>query len=83
MKRIYLLFTLPLLVVLASCSERSESTGNTYVDNGDKYYERSNLKEASIMYRRALQKNMKNSKAWYKLGLINLRNSALGEGEAI
>lgn len=80
MKCIYLPFVLPLLAILASCTTDPKVQSSRYVDNGNTYYGRQKYKEASIMYRRALQKDMKNANAWYKLGLINLMNSALGEG---
>jgi tetratricopeptide (TPR) repeat protein len=77
---IRLLYTAPLLVVLASCSTDPKVRSNNDVKKGNGYYERGRTKEASIMYRHALQKNLKNIEAWYKLGLINLGNGALGEG---
>src|SRR3982074_3235417 len=58
-----------LLGLLTGCP----SDPNSYVDKGHKYYDRGKYKEASIMYRRALNKDMRYSDAWYRLGLTNMR----------
>lgn len=73
MKRVRWLLCLALLLVLSSCSSSPER----YVENGNKYFSKGKYKEASIMYRRALQKNPKFWQAWYRLGLTNLK---LGNG---
>jgi tetratricopeptide (TPR) repeat protein len=79
MKRIHLFFILPLLALLAACSTDPKVQSARYVANGNKYYDRGKYKEASIMYRRALQKDMKNAEAWYRLGLLNQKQGAIGE----
>lgn len=68
-----------LLAVLVGCASDPKAESVSYVGKGNKYYERGKPKEASIYYRRALQKNQKNAEAWYKLGLINYANGAVGE----
>ncbi len=80
MKYFNLLFAVPALVILASCTTDPKVQSSRYVANGNKYQERGQGKQASIMYRRALQKNMKNADAWYKLGLFNLDQNNFGEG---
>ena len=60
---------LVLLVVLAGCSRDPKSL----VATGNKYFDRGKYKEASIMYRRALQKNRKFADAWYRLGLVDAK----------
>ena len=80
MKYSNLLFAVPALVILASCTTDPKVQSSRYVANGNKYQERGQSKQASIMYRRALQKNMKNADAWYKLGLFNLDQNNFGEG---
>jgi tetratricopeptide (TPR) repeat protein len=64
-----LFVVIPLLGLLAGCS----SDPKKYVENGNKYYGRGKYKEASIMYRRALNKDMRYSDAWYRLGLTNIK----------
>jgi tetratricopeptide (TPR) repeat protein len=58
-----------LLGLLTGCRSDSKS----YVAKGSKYYDRGKYKEASIMYRKALAKDMRYSEAWYRLGLTNLK----------
>ena len=81
MKRFQFIISLFALVVLAGCNSDPKVQSDRYVSNGDKYFDRGKYKEASIMYRRALQKNMKNPAAWYKLGLIGVKTGA-GETRA-
>ena len=73
MKRPILLCILPLVLALASCSRDPKVVRQRYVDNGNKYFDRGKYKEASIMYRRALQKDLRFGEAWYRLGLTNLK----------
>ena len=40
--------------------------------NGNKYYQNGRYKEASILYRRALQLDPKSGEAYYRLGLVQL-----------
>src|SRR6266850_4300460 len=58
-----------LLGLLTGC----RSDPKSYVAKGNKYYDRAKYKEASIMYRRALNKDMRYSDAWYRLGLTNMK----------
>src|SRR5437667_5304292 len=58
-----------LLGLLTGC----RSDPKKYVANGNKYYDRGKYKEASIMYRRALGKDMRSGDAWYRLGLTNMK----------
>ena len=79
MKHPNLLFILPLAFVLSSCSRDPKVVRQRYMDNGNKYFDRGKYKEASIMYRRALQKDMRFGDAWYRLGLTNLKLGLYGE----
>ena len=72
MKRASRLLLLPLLLLLCSCNRDPVAAAKKYVDNGNKYFDKGKYKEASIMYRRALQKSMISGEAWYRLGLANL-----------
>ena len=62
---------LPLLVWLAGCSTDPRAVSRKYVENGNAYFSRGKYKEASLLYRRALQKDGKYAEAWYRLGLTN------------
>src|SRR5882762_7633228 len=64
-----------LLALLTGC----RSDPKKYVANGNKYYDRGKYKEASIMYRRALNKDMRYGDAWYRLGLTNMKLSLFPE----
>jgi tetratricopeptide (TPR) repeat protein len=68
---------LALVIVLAGCSRDPVTQSQRLVESGNKFYAKGKYKEASIMYRRALQKNQKNGDAYYRLGLAALR---LGQG---
>jgi len=72
-------FMAPLLVLLAACSTDPKLVCKKYVDNGNKYFDRGKYQEASIMYRRALNKDMRFADAWYHLGLTNLKLAMYGE----
>jgi tetratricopeptide (TPR) repeat protein len=73
MKRVPLLLVTPLLFLLAACNTDPKAASKKYVDNGNKYFNRGKYKEASIMYRRALNKDARYGEAWYRLGLTNLQ----------
>jgi tetratricopeptide (TPR) repeat protein len=49
------------------------------VNNGNKFFEKAKYKEASIMYRRALQKDLKSGEAYYRLGLTEIKLLAFGD----
>ncbi len=67
-------FFLALLVITApSCSRDPEVIKRKYVENGNRYFERGKYKEASIMYRSALKKDMRYAEAYYRLGLTHLK----------
>jgi tetratricopeptide (TPR) repeat protein len=72
-KRVPLLAVTPLLLLLAACNTDPKAASRKYVDNGNKYFNRGKFKEASIMYRRALNKDGRYGEAWYRLGLTNLQ----------
>src|SRR5579864_7237055 len=72
-RRFLICFVVPLLAVLAACNTDPKVACKKYVANGNKYFDRGKFKEASIMYRRALSKDMRYADAWYHLGLTDLR----------
>src|SRR5258706_1091479 len=78
-KRAGLFVVASLLGLLAGCSFDPKVAAKKYVANGNKYYDRGKYKEASIMCRRALSKDMRNADAWYQLGLTNMKLNILPE----
>ncbi|MBI3679722.1 MAG: tetratricopeptide repeat protein [Acidobacteria bacterium] len=62
-----------LLVAAASCSRDPEKAKKAYVDRGNDYFKKGKYKEASIMYRSALKKDLRYGEAYYRLGLTDLR----------
>lgn len=67
------LLAISLLLGLAGCNLDPEAAKLRFVDRGNQYYEQSKYKEASIMYRNALKKDMKYGEAYYRLGLVHKR----------
>lgn len=68
MRRIALLI-LPLLAALLGCTLDPEASKQRLLETGNKYYENGKYKEASIIYRRAIQKDRRFGEAYYRLGL--------------
>ena len=65
-----------LCIVLTGCHDPLSIREKCF-RNGNKFYERGKYKEASILYRRALQLDARFADAWYHLGLTNEK---LGQG---
>ncbi len=68
-----------LLLVLASCNRDPKVQAQRYVDNGNKFFAKAKYKEAAIMYRKALSKDLKFSEAYYRLALTDLKLGAPGD----
>ena len=68
-----ILSCLLVLAVSVSCSRDPNVIKARYLQNGNKYFERGKYKEASIMYRTALQKDAKYGEAYYRLALTDLK----------
>ena len=70
-------------LTLVSCSRDPNVAKKRYLENGDKYFTKGKYKEASIMYRNALQKDQRYGLAYYKLAQTDLKlgrmANALGE----
>jgi tetratricopeptide (TPR) repeat protein len=70
-------------LTLVSCSRDPNVAKKRYLENGNRYFARGKFKEASIMYRNALQKDQRYGSAYYHLALTDLKLSripnALGE----
>jgi tetratricopeptide (TPR) repeat protein len=68
-----------LLLILAACSRDPKVQAQRYVDNANKFFAKGKFKEASILYRRALQKDLRFGEAYYRLGLTDLKLGAYGD----
>jgi tetratricopeptide (TPR) repeat protein len=70
-------------LTLVSCSRDPNVAKKRYLENGNRYFARGKFKEASIMYRNALQKDQRYGPAYYHLALTDLKlgriPNALGE----
>ncbi len=79
MKSFKFLLVLILAIAAVSCSRDPKVQAQRYVDNGNKFFAKAKYKEASIMYRRALQKDLRFGEAYYRLGLAELKVLAFGD----
>jgi tetratricopeptide (TPR) repeat protein len=77
--RIQFLVLLGLIAFLAACNRDPKVQAARYLDNGNKFFAREKFKEASIMYRRALQKDLRYGEAYYRLGLTELKLQAYAD----
>ena len=68
-----LFLLLPLALTVASCSRDPKVQAQRYLANGNKFFEKNKYKEASIMYRRALQRDLRFGEAYYRLGLTDIK----------
>jgi len=70
-------------LTLVSCNRDPNVAKKRYLENGNKYFAKGKFKEASIMYRNALQKDQRYGPAYYRLAQTDLRlgriPNALGE----
>ena len=64
---------LPVVFFAASCSRDPQVQAKRYVENGNKFFDKAKYKEASIMYRRALQRDLRDGEAYYRLGLADIK----------
>jgi tetratricopeptide (TPR) repeat protein len=62
-----------LLLFTAACSRDPNVLKKKYLDSGNKYFEQKKYKEASIMYRNAINKDKRYGEAYYKLALTDLQ----------
>lgn len=73
MRLIKLILVLTLALFAASCNRDPKVARQKFLDSGNRYFNNGKYKEASIMYRRSLQKDMRFGEAYYRLGLCELR----------
>ncbi|HKE28443.1 MAG TPA: tetratricopeptide repeat protein [Bryobacteraceae bacterium] len=79
--RLIRLAPLPMLgfVVLVGCSRDPNVVKHRYLESGNRYFAKGKYKEAAIMYKDALQKDLLFGPAHYKLALTSLK---LGQATA-
>lgn len=68
-----------LALLAAACSTDPNVVKKKYLDSGNKYYDKGKYKEALIMYRNALRKDMKYGEAYYRAALTELKLGRIGE----
>lgn len=68
-----------LLVSLTACNRDPNAAKKKYVENGNKYFKREKYKEALIMYRNALKRDLKYGEAYYRSALAELKLKRWGE----
>lgn len=70
-------------LAMVACSRDPNAAKKRYLENGNKYFAKGKYKEASIMYRNALQKDQRYGPAYYHLAQTDLKlgriPNALGE----
>jgi len=72
MKNRVLSALLVLLCAVVACNRDPNVAKKRYVDGGNKYYENGKYKEALIMYRKALQRDLKYGEAYYRSALAEI-----------
>src|SRR5579864_4587325 len=72
---------LPLLVLLllASCNRDPKVQAQRELENANKFFAKAKYREAALMYKRALQKDMRFGEAYYRLALTELKLSNYGD----
>src|SRR5437588_3205165 len=69
-------FLASLLVVLCftvACNTDPNVAKKKYVDRGNRYFEKAKYKEALIMYRNALRKDLRYGEAYYRSALTEIK----------
>ena len=68
-----ILLILPLLALAAGCNRDPEAAQQKLINTGNKYFNSEHYREASIIYRRAIQKDRRYGEAYYRLGLAEVK----------
>lgn len=63
---------------LTGCGD-SEAGKKRLLETGNKYYDSGKFKEASIIYRKVLQKDQRYGEAYYRLGLSEIKQGRYGD----
>jgi len=78
MKRAWLIVAAACILLMA-CNRDPRAMRDKCIASGNKYFQNGKYKEASILYRRALQFDPKSGEAYYRLGLVDLALREYGE----
>lgn len=78
MNRAARLCLIPLVILAIGCSRDPVVRSQHDVENGNRFFDRAKYKEASILYKKAIQKDPKNGEAHYRLGLSELKQQNFG-----
>src|SRR5580658_8305055 len=81
MQRCKLLRFLPILILLllASCTRDPKVQAQQALEQGNKFFGKERYREAAIMYRRALQKDLRFGEGYYRLALTEIKLGNYGE----
>src|SRR5579864_6887014 len=72
MRRVCFPVAATVCLFLMACNRDPQAMRDKCVRSGNKYFQNGKYKEASILYRRALQFDPKSGEAYYRLGLVDL-----------
>jgi tetratricopeptide (TPR) repeat protein len=67
------------LLVLAGCTRDPKAQAQRNLEMGNKFFARTKYREAAIMYKRAIQKDMRFGEAYYRLALTELKLGSYGD----
>jgi tetratricopeptide (TPR) repeat protein len=67
------------LCLVTACNRDPNVAKMKYVENGNRYYNNGKYKEALIMYRNALKRDLRFGEAYYRAALAELKLGRLGE----
>ena len=70
---------LVLLCFVAACNRDPNVAKKKYVENGNRYYDKAKYKEALIMYRNALKRDLRYGEAYYRSALAELKLARYAE----
>ena len=76
-RKIWILLTF--LLALMACNRDPKVQAQRFLENGNKFFAREKYKEAAIMYRKALQKDLRYGEAYYRIGLTDLKLQSYSE----
>src|SRR5580704_18991519 len=79
MTRAWILVAAAGCLFLMACNRDPRAMRDKCVASGNRYYQNGKYKEASILYRRALQFDPKSGEAYYRLGLVDLALREYGD----
>ena len=79
MRRVFCAVGLLVCLLLSSCNRDPNAARDRCVASGNKYFEKGKYRQASILYRRALQLDPKCADAYYHLGLVSMRLGNVGD----